>query len=193
MRVPRIQNHTPLSQILQMSTKSPFLAKRVDMERLGGGALAAILPLCSKRYNFPSYKLVICIGTCEKMDSTLQIHLCHPLSSRQPYSKSAKTALCQQWTFIASQKIYLESKQHLNLLEMIPFTVTAPEHEFCLSQGGTGNFPRCWQGWFRLHALSQAMGRSHGDLAAWKFCQEARSHGNLPSLLCGGQQMPSRH
>lgn len=135
-RVPTVQNHTSLSQILQMSTKSPFLAKRVRRGATGSGALAAILTLCSKRYNFPSYKLVICIGTYEKRNRTLQICHCHSLSSRQPYSKSAKTALCQQGTFIASQKTYLERKQHLNLLEMIPFTVTAPEHGILPFSGG---------------------------------------------------------
>ena len=123
-----------------MSTKSPFLAKWVRHGATGRRGAGCNTAPCSKQYNFPSYKLVICIGTYEKRNRTLQIHLCYPLSSRQPYNKSAKTALCQQWTFIASQKIYLESKQHLNLLEMIPFTVTAPDHGILPFSGGNWKF-----------------------------------------------------
>lgn len=39
------------------------------------------------------------------------------------------------------QKIYLESKQHLNLLEMIPFTMTASGHGILSFWGELRNFP----------------------------------------------------
>lgn len=171
--MPAVQNHASLSQILQMSTKSPFLAKRVRCGVAGRGALAAILPLSSKRYNFPSYKLVICIGTYEKRNRTLQICHCHSLSSRQPYSKSAKTALCQQGTFIASQKTYLERKQHLNLLEMIPFTVTAPEHGILPFSGGNWKFSSMLTGLI----LSPCPFSGHGKKPRWPASLEILPRG----------------
>lgn len=58
-----------------------------------------------KWYNFPSHKLVVCVSTHEKR---YNFAMCieHPLSSREPYSKSAKTSLCQKWTFIASKNLF---------------------------------------------------------------------------------------
>lgn len=65
---------------------------------------------------------------------------------------------------------------------MIPFTVTAPEHEFCLSQGGTGNFldadrVDC------LHALSQAMEEATVTWQPGNFRQEARVMGICPACF----------
>lgn len=88
-----------------------------------------VLPLCSKGYNCPSHKLVACIGTYEE-----RIEICkHTYTTLYPAesttSSQQKIALCQKWTFLASKKKnYLKSKQHSNLFEIIPFTMTPPVH-----------------------------------------------------------------
>lgn len=70
-------------------------------------------------------------------------YVCIILYPAESPMASQQNSILPKTNLRSFQNDYLKSKQHLNVLEMIAFTVTAPEHGMLSFSGGTEKFPRC--------------------------------------------------